>query len=167
MGPNKYLEFSQAASQSSISVGGGALPKPTSSVFYTSWLSGLGANGINYIAYCFAPVEGFSAFGSYTGNGSTDGPFVYTGFKPRWILIKRAAGLSSWNIYDTTRGTYNVLNMYLEAESTAVEATDHAFDILSNGFKLRLGGLGKDNNSSEEYIYAAFAEHPFKTSRAR
>ena len=120
-----------------------------------------------YIAYCFAPVEGFSAFGTYTGNGSVDGPYVYTGFKPKFILLKRydASG-NSWNIFDTARSSYNVVTATLFPDSDTAEASSVSMDILSNGFKFRTSS-GGPNGSGMSYIYAAFAEHPFKTARAR
>jgi len=124
-----------------------------------------GANGDNYVAYCWAAVEGYSAFGSYTGNGSTDGPFVHTGFRPRWVMIKNT-GTNAWNIVDTERGTYNVVGPYLNAEVSSAEANYSGWDILSNGFKLRNTG-GSLNTSGDTYLYMSFAEHPFKTARAR
>ena len=171
LGANEYLEFSTAAAQSSTAVGAGALPKPTSSVFYTSWLSGLGGNGINHIAYCFAPVEGFSAFGSYTG--STDLPFVYTGFRPRWLMVKHVSGSIAqqsnawWVIVDTERSDFNDVDKRLHAHNSDSEyTTSNLMDICSNGFKFRSTGSAW-NYAGGTYIYAAFAEHPFKTSRAR
>jgi len=123
----------------------------------------------NIIAYCFAGVEGFSSIGSYTGNGSTDGPFVYTGFRPAWLLIKHTTSTESWYIFDAERSTYNAVNDYLlpnatNAEATNVTARDH--DFLSNGFKIR-NTNGAMNTSGSVYIYAAFAENPFKNALAR
>jgi len=126
----------------------------------------------NNIAYCFTSVEGYSAFGSYTGNGIANGPFVYTGFRPRWVLFKTstetAAGNTAWYIYDAARLGYNGsgTNKSLKANTTDIEANAGDFDLLSNGFKLRNnnGGL---NTSNATYIYAAFAENPFKYARAR
>ncbi len=124
-------------------------------------------NSHDYIAYCFAPVEGYSAMGSYTGNGSTDGPFVYTGFRPRWIMIKNSsASGTEWVLHDTERDPDNIVNHTLLANSSAAEGTPDRLDILSNGFKVRLTA-GSYNGSGNTLIYAAFAEHPFKTSRAR
>ena len=136
---------------------------PTSSVYSVGSYMGT----LTYVAYCFAPVEGYSAFGSYTGNGNADGPFVYTGFRPRWILVKRANGLENWYMYDTARDTYNVCGTTLIANLTNAETYDGAiFDLVSNGFKVRNNYTGL-NGSAEPYIYAAFAENPFKYSRAR
>jgi hypothetical protein len=125
-------------------------------------------SGVNYIAYCFAPVEGYSAFGSYTGNGSTDGPFVYTGFRPRWIIIKRTNSTGVWGIWDSARNSFNASTSRLQAESGIAEinTANTTIDILSNGFKPRAAD-SDINAASSTYIYAAFAENPFKTSRAR
>jgi hypothetical protein len=130
-------------------------------------LVGSGGSG-NIIAYCFAAVPGFSAFGSYTGNGSADGPFVYTGFRPRFIMLKSSTVASTnWQINDTARDTYNVANKRLAPSAADAEATNFDFgDILSNGFKIRQTDQTWNSNG-QTYIYAAFAEQPFKYSRAR
>ena len=124
--------------------------------------------GSSMIAYCFAPVAGYSSFGTYTGNGSTDGPFVYTGFRPRFILTKATNSALDWNIFDAARDPYNSVNKVLfpnlsNAESDYIAYTP--FDFLSNGFKLRTNIVW--NASSTTYIYAAFAENPFQYARAR
>jgi len=127
------------------------------------------ANGFDYVAYCFAPVEGYSAFGSYTGNGSSDGTFVYTGFRVRWLLRKLSSGSGeSWRLIDTARSPINVAGERLLADSTVAEATQpNEIDILSNGFKLRSSDTAY-NGSGSTYIYAAFAENPFAlNARAR
>ena len=123
-------------------------------------------NGSSMVAYCFAAVAGYSAFGSYTGNGSTDGPFVYTGFRPRYVLIKRTDTTENWYIKDTLRPAYNVNDKVLYANHNYAEGTEMNLDILSNGFKAR-GTDGGFNASGGTYIYAAFAESPFKYSLAR
>ena len=113
-----------------------------------------------YVAYCFADVKGFSKFGSYTGNGSADGIFVYTGFKPAFVLIKSSSAASTnWVILDVKRNTSNVLNLNLYANVSDAESTDTRLDSLSNGFKIR-GAGSYINSSSTTYIYAAFAEQP-------
>ena len=139
---------------------------PTSSVFSIGGNSNENGSGNNQLAYCFAPVEGYSAFGTYTGNGSTDGPFVYTGFRPRWILFRSTASGKNWFIYDTERDSYNVAETYLIADDAGAEAQFDTLDILSNGFKLRASDASFNANGAE-HIWAAFAEHPFKTARAR
>jgi hypothetical protein len=123
-----------------------------------------------HVAYCFADVEGFSKFGSYTGNGSTDGPFVYTGFRPAFVLFKVTSATDSWIIHDTTRDTYNVASKNLYPNGSFAEdsnATNRATDFLSNGFKIRSGSYVGMNQSGATYIYMAFAENPFKQSLAR
>jgi hypothetical protein len=137
---------------------------PTSSVFSVGSATGTNGSTNGMVAYCFAQIAGYSAFGSYTANGSTDGPFVFTGFRPRFVLIKWT-NTESWYIFDTARGTSNVIGPYLVPNTSAAEATFTAIDILSNGFKLR--DANNFVNSSGTYIYAAFAESPFKYANAR
>jgi hypothetical protein len=136
---------------------------PTSTVFSigTAWTS-----SVDTIAYCFAPVVGYSSFGSYTGNGSTDGSFVYTGFRPRWILIKASSFTQGWALFDTARSTYNASSMVFLQPNTSNSESTTDIDILSNGFKARAND-GNMNGSGQTYIYAAFAESPFNYSRAR
>jgi hypothetical protein len=120
----------------------------------------------NYVAYCFAPVAGYSAFGSYTGNGSTDGPFIYTGFRPRYVLVKASSTTDIWNVVDTARDPYNAANKNLWInQSSAEDSSTTGMDILSNGFKPRTSF--NYNGSGVTYIYAAFAEAPFSLARAR
>jgi hypothetical protein len=139
---------------------------PTSTVFSVGTGPSTNNNGDSIVAYCFAPVAGYSAFGSYTGNGSTDGPFVYTGFRPRWILTKETTSTNSWTINDAARDPYNAAKSNLWANLSNSEDTSTAgLDILSNGFKPRTSA--NYNNSGQTYIYAAFAESPFNYSRAR
>lgn len=141
---------------------------PTSSVFTLGNQTNLNASGATTVAYCWAEIAGFSKFGSYTGNGSTDGPFVYTGFRPKFIMTKRTDSTSSWNIVDTSRVAYNANNAGLYANLTGAEDTTGAvvWDVLSNGFKLR-DSDATNNASGGTYIYVAFAENPFKYANAR
>jgi hypothetical protein len=143
---------------------------PTSSVFTVGSSQDTNRSAGTLVAYVFAAVAGYSAFGSYTGNGSADGPFVYLGFRPRWMMWKRTDSTGSWAIVDTSRVVYNVDNLYLLADTSGAEATGDAtsaqIDVLSNGFKFRSTGTGT-NASAGTYIYAAFAENPFKYSLAR
>jgi len=123
-----------------------------------------------HIAYLWAEVPGFSKFGSYTGNNANDGPFVYLGFRPRFILLKKSGEASTtygWQIYDTARSPINVANLPgLWADTTAAEAPNtYAIDLVSNGFKLKTNNLNLNNTST--FIYAAFAETPFKYANAR
>jgi len=125
-------------------------------------------SGYNIVAYCFAEVEGFSKFGSYTGNGSSDGSFVHTGFRPAMVIVKQTNAARDWHIMDAARDPYNVVNDVLLPNSSINEYTDNAngLDFLSNGFKWRTGDAGF-NGSGATYIYIAFAENPFKYSNAR
>ncbi len=128
------------------------------------------ASGQRIVAYLFSEVAGFSRFGSYTGNGSADGPFVFCGFRPRFVMIKRTDTTGTWLIEDTGRNTYNLTDLSLSAESSAAETTQtsigNPIDVLSNGFKCR--GTGASSNASGgTYIFAAFAENPFKNALAR
>ena len=143
---------------------------------WTSTTFGVNTNGTagnNYgsdsmVAYCFAPVAGYSAFGSYTGNGSTDGPFVYTGFRVKWLMIKRTDSTSNWYMIDAARSPYNEVNDLLYAEQALTETVDdgnNGIDFLSNGFKLRKG-VGGTNVNGATLIYAAFASNPFSIARA-
>ncbi len=142
---------------------------PTSSTLTVSSSGEVNASGATYLALCFAPIEGYSAMGSYVGNGSADGPFVFTGFKPAWLMFKETTGGSdhNWFIFDSKRNTFNVLNEYLEANLAATANTHSTVDFLSNGFKFRTSNNLLGNGSGDTYIYLAFAEHPFKTARAR
>ena len=146
---------------------------PTNSVFGVGDGGGWdnNTNTHRHIAYCWAEVPGYSAFGSYTGNGSSDGPFVYLGFRPRWIMVKQSAGTSaasgSWQIFDTARDLYNPSDYRLQANSSGIEGTGApSWDVLSNGFKLRSSNTNW-NETSGTYVYAAFAETPARLSTAR
>ena len=118
-----------------------------------------------YVAYVFAAIQGYSKFDSYTGNGNTDGPFIYTGFKPAWLLIKRIDGTGYWVMLDNKRNTPNGTGGRLGAQASDAEYGSANVDILSNGFKIRGSNSDSDNNqNSSVYIYAAFAESPFVSS---
>ena len=139
---------------------------PTSSVFSVGTSSNINTSAQTMVSYCWTPIAGFSAFGSYTGNGSTDGPMIYTGFLPRWITIKRTDTAGDWYTIDTARNPYNYSNLFLFPNSSSAESagTITWMDILSNGFKLRNTGI---NASGGTYIYMAFAENPTKYALAR
>ena len=140
----------------------------TSSIFGYDQTWNNGSND-NIIAYCFAPIAGYSAFGSYTGNGSADGPFVYTGFRPAFIMIKRydTGSSADWQIIDVKRDTYNTSGLLLQPNAANAESDARpVLDILSNGFKNR-NTYNVTNVSSGTYIYMAFAESPFKYSLAK
>jgi len=141
---------------------------PTSTTFTVGTSAGTNGSGSTYVAYCWAEIAGFSKFGSYTGNGSTDGPFVYTGFRPRWVLWKRSDSVGDWILQDTSRSTYNASDTVLYPNLSAAESVGggYPFDILSNGFKMRTAASYANANSGT-YIYAAFAENPFANALAR
>jgi hypothetical protein len=145
--------------------------EPTSSVFTVGTSTATNASTQTFVAYCFSEVAGYSKFGSYTGNGSADGPFVFCGFRPRWVMIKCSSSGGAgfeWELVDTSRNTSNVTNLVLYPNLSDAEATASTaiLDITSNGFKLR-GSANIINASSATYIFAAFAENPFKNSLAR
>ena len=143
---------------------------PTSSVIVLGSYNVSNGSGNSMVAYCFAAIPGYSAFGSYTGNGSADGPFVFCGFRPRFVLIKCSSTTDQWIIHDTARDPYNISNYMLFPNLSDGgytydgTNTSYPFDMLSNGFKLR---NAYPNSSGGTYIYAAFAENPFKYSLAR
>ena len=139
---------------------------PTSTVFKVGLDSIAAANGRTMVAYCFAPIQGYSKFGSYTGNGSEDGPFVYLGFKPQWILFKNTGAAEEWVLQDTTRNPNNPVTKNIRVDSSIAEADASSIDIdfLSNGFKNR-SDQAQVNSSGVTYIYMAFAEHPFVSSK--
>ena len=134
---------------------------PTSSVFSVGTSGGTNASSETYIAYCFAEKQGFSKFGSFVGNGNDDGTFVYTGFKPSFILLKNTDIAASWLINDNKRPGYNANSQTLVPNNSEVEntGTDRT-DFLSNGFKLRVGASTAWNGSGNNIIYMAFAEEP-------
>ena len=138
----------------------------TSSVFGLGTYTGNNTSGEDMIAYCFAPVAGYSSFGSYEGNGSSDGPFIHTGFRPKFVLLKNADVGSTgydWHINDTERDSYNVSDSYLSANKSDAEATYAVIDFLSNGFKLRNIGASY-NGSGNTHVFMAFAENPFQAN---
>ena len=136
---------------------------PSSSVVTVNNNAVNNASGGTYVAYCFAAIPGYSAFGSYTGNGSADGAFIYTGFLPRLILVKCSSTTGNWFMLDTARNTYNVIGEQLEPNLSNAGSTITTLDVLSNGFKMR---TSSDPNASQTYVYAAFAANPFTNSLA-
>ena len=155
-----YLQETGAAS----STGTWNNTDPTSTTFGVGTTNNINASGGTYVFYCFAEKKGYSKFGSYTGNGSTDGTFVYTGFKPAWVLIKNSStGNISWTLYDNKRPGYNEDNAYLLPSSSDSELSDKDIDLLSNGFKPRTSNSAL-GTSGDTYIYMCFAEAPFVTS---
>jgi hypothetical protein len=140
---------------------------PTSSVFTVGdeYMVN-GTSSLNYIAYCFSEVAGYSKFGSYTGNGNADGTFVFTGFRPAFLIIKRASNTANWYTYDNKRNAFNVVDKELNPNNSQSEATFTTVDFFSNGFKLRTNNSAFNTNGNT-YIYLAFAEAPFRNARAR
>lgn len=133
---------------------------PTSTLLYPGTDGRTNGNGDTYISYVFADVQGYSKFGSYTGNGSSDGTFVYTGFKPAWVMVKRTDTTNDWKIIDNKRATFNVAGKTLKANSSdAEDGTENYYDFCSNGYKIR-NSAGALNASGGSYIYMAFAEAP-------
>jgi len=171
LGATKYLTLDSTAAAGTVSSVWNDTA-PTSTVFSIGTESAVNTNGATQVAYCFAPVVGYSSFGSYTGNGSsTDGPFVYTGFRPRYILIKNSSAVVSWAIYDTARMGGNAVISFANAlrpqtADNEANGLDDNLDILSNGFKIR-DSRSALNGNTNTIIYAAFAESPFNYSRAR
>ena len=155
--------------ETSAATGSSSYPRwnqtaPTSSSFFVGIYNDVNKNGDDYIAYCFAPVEGYSAMGKYSANTTAGAyPFIYTGFKPRWIMIKNISATWGWYIHDTARNPENPANKNLIANANNSEATYNILDIHSNGFKIT-GVSEQWNHSSNDYIYVAFASHPFASN---
>ena len=142
--------------------------EPTSSII-TLGASDAYNDDKKMIAYCWAEIEGYSKFGSYTGNGNSDGPFVYCGFKPAFLMIKRTDTTGEWWMYDSSRGPTNPIPRMLMANSNSAEQDDSAsylIDFVSNGFKWR-SGLAASNGSGGSFIFMAVAESPFQTANAK
>jgi len=160
-----YLKLNDAVAETSNSAIWNSAA-PTSSVFNVGTDGVNGVDGRTYVAYCFHSVEGYSKIGTYEGNGDADGIFIYTGFKPSYVLIKDIDNAYGWHLFDDARDPYNAMYHYLRPSDDAAEGTTPIFgDFVSNGFKLRTGTSGW--NDSSTHIYIAFAESPFKTSNAR
>ena len=163
-----YLVLNTTAAEASFSTMWGSGGMTSSTCGFT--VGGSTYANDNHVAYCFTPIAGYSAFGSYTGNGSSDGPFIYTGFRPRFVMIKKTSDTGNWWMIDTARSTYNQMADVLLADSNGDEFASGTgwpgIDYLSNGFKLRGSATGI-NGSGATYIYMAFAETPFKNSLAR
>jgi hypothetical protein len=142
---------------------------PTSTVFSVGSRFETNESGATFVAYVFAAIPGYSAFGSYTGNGSADGPMIFTNFRPAFLLIKNVSAAEPWIIFDSARNTYNFVDAQLRPSESSAEnpaGSSFSFDFLSNGFKVR-SSASAFNGSGNTMIYAAFAENPFKYSLAR
>ena len=156
-GATNRTKLNQTVASATSSFINNTTPSPT--VFNTEGGGASGVNANNYIAYCFAEKQGFSKFGSYVGNGSTNGTFIYTGFSPAFIMVKRTDSTSDWTIFDNKRPGYNLINKALYPNGEWAEGTGDALDFTSNGFKWRVNSSAY-NGSGGDYIYMAFAEAP-------
>jgi hypothetical protein len=155
IGNTKYLNLDATSAVQTYNVFQNT--DPSSTLLYVSGDSGANASGGTYVAYCFAEKQGYSKFGSYAGNGNNDGTFVYTGFKPAWIMFKRTDSAESWIMADNKRDSYNAVTKYLEADANSAEGSGVNYDFLSNGFKFN---TTSQNTGGATYIYMAFAEAP-------
>ena len=155
LGNNKYLSLNTTAAEDT---GHWNSTSPTATVFSIGTDQRVNQSSATYIAYCFAEKQGYSKFESYTGTGNADGPFIYTGFKPAFVLIKVSSTTNDWEIHDNKRGPSNVINAILQPNLSAAESTSgREIDFLSNGFKLR-NGSSQNNNSGSTFIYMAFGQ---------
>ena len=158
----RFIQLNNSNAQNSG--GSGDFPTaPTSSVFGIGNFETMNKSGDSIIAYCFAEKKGYSKFGKYTGNGNSDGSFIYLGFRPAWVMHKRADTTNNWIIQDNKRNGFNADNPILKANLNDAEQAVHEMDFVSNGFKVRTTGAGS-NDSGGTYIYMAFAESPFVNS---
>ena len=139
---------------------------PTATVFSIGTNHKTNASGEDYIAYCFHSVDGFSKVGKYVGNGNADGTFVYTGFRPAWVMIKKTTASGNWILIDAERSAFNLADDRLIPNSNSTEASSNGIDMLSNGFKTRSTDA-QTSTSGATFIYLAFAEAPFKFANAR
>ena len=155
---NKYLLLNTTGAEATdTTIWNNTLP--TSSVFSVGTHDTVNKSGSNYVAYCFTNIKGFSKFGSYVGNGNADGPIIYTGFKPAFILTKNAGSSSDWILNDNKRLGYNPNNYRIKANTSGAEQTVTHVDLLSNGFKVRTTSTDH-NTSGNTIIYMSFAEAP-------
>ena len=133
---------------------------PTSSVFSLGTIVNNNTSGATYVAYCFAEKKGFSKFGQYTGNGSTDGAFIFCGFKPALVIFKKTNDVGDWQMVDDKREGYNPDNDYLQANASLAEQTTDIIDLVSNGFKIRGDDSNGWNKNGSTYLWIAFAKAP-------
>ena len=160
LGATKRLQLDQDGGEETMSYFQNT--EPTSTVFSVTTNGSVGADGDTYVAYCFAEVESYSKIGSFVGNGSADGPFVFCGFRPAYVWLKGSTFVSNWNAYDSARSEYNAADDLLRLNSNAAEVSDYslaAIDLLSNGFKIRTSS-GDWNSSGQTFVFCAFAEAP-------
>jgi hypothetical protein len=160
VGNDKYLQLNTTDVPATSGVWDNTTP--SSSLIYISNDTGINGSGNTIVAYCFSEVKGFSKFGSYEGNGNVDGPFIYCGFKPAFVIIKKYSAANDWYTHDNKRDTFNPETRYLQPNTSAVETNDtgKALDFLSNGFKLRTTHGSHNGATGQFFIYMAFAEEP-------
>jgi len=158
LGNNKYLSLDTTAAEDT---GHWNSTSPTATVFSIDTDQRVNASNASYIAYCVPDVQGFSKMGSYLGNGNANGTFIYTGFKPAFMMVKRAiGGTGNWHITDNKRDPFNVNDAYLSANVDSAESDFDHSDFLSNGIKFKTNNDGWNQNGNT-YVYMAFAENPF------
>jgi hypothetical protein len=162
LGATKYVSL-QATTAETTSATRWNNSEPTTITFQTGSSGDIGGSDRTMIAYCFAEKSGYSSMGKYTGNGSTDGTFVYTGFRPAFVMFKSTSTTGGWEIHDNKRDTFNPSSKRLFPHLSNAEATEDYVDFVSNGFKFRTTDA-TGNTSGTSYIYMAFAENPFVTS---
>ena len=160
---NYYISFNTNTGETNAS-GNGSMSDPTNTVFYTNWTEGSNENPYNHIAYCWHSVEGYSKFGSYIGNSSADGTFIYTGFKPQIVIIIGLVSGSGWCLKDDTLDGFNTGTGVMEPNQTSGKYTTSggALDLLSNGFKIRTDNAFVNSSSYDPYVYMAWGDVPFK-----
>ena len=165
LGASKFLDLNTTNAANTSS---NIFPSASSTTIGVEQNNVMNKNNSDFVMYSFRSIQGYSKIGSYTGNGDADGTFVYLGFKPAWIMIKcTSEGSRNWLIYDNKRETFNEQEYFIRAQSSGEEQRDDGYseiDLLSNGFKLR-GTSGDTNKSSATFIYLAFAENPFVSSK--
>ena len=163
-GNQSQLSLSQTSAADSGNTTMWNSTSPTSTVFSIGTHGNVSTNSSNYIAYCFAEKKGFSKFGKYTGNGSTNGPFIFCGFKPALVIFKKTNDVGDWQMVDDKRAGYNPNNYYLQANANLAEQTTNIIDLVSNGFKIRGDDSNGWNKNGSTYAWLAFAEEPLVAS---
>jgi len=159
-----FIELNGTGAQTDLN-SYGTMNVPTSSIFTINGVDGVGGEAANYVAYCFASVEGYSKIGKYTGNANNDGAFIYTGFEPAFVIARSIDG-SSFYMFDNKRTGFNGANYNMFVNGSGEEASSSFIDLLSNGFKF-IGRGNSDPNKNEIHIYMAFAKSPFKYANAK
>jgi len=160
MTASHYVNFNTTAAKASNNRWDG---EPSSTLISLQNHTAVNASGSNYVCYAFAEKKGYSKFGKYVGNGADDGPFIYCGFKPAFVIYKNSSYTGNWYVFDNKRSPFNLTQTYLKPNASAQEdatSSDIRLDLLSNGFKMRGANNAQSNHSGNDYIYMAFAENP-------